>query len=288
MNSEIASVLEEVGPGKTGPGEVNFTMRFFFDLLFFIVIGCLLFNMVTGIIVDTFSALREEAEEIDKMQTSESFISGLTQEKLEGTGVTLEQVQNVDQHLWNYIYFALYLKCKDASEYDGIEEFVADRIAMGDLTWFPRRTCVGMELTAARKALQAQRKKKLDGGGHAETQSKMSGPESKTSTVGGAGGQGPDGGGGGSGGGGDKDGAGGSNSVPGASTSSGPNTSGSGGGGGAAAGAGGGGGGSSAGRGGSDWDNDQLQQKLARLELAVGAILNRCVFFLIVLEGLEF
>jgi hypothetical protein len=33
----------------------NYYMRVVYDLLFFVVVGVLLFNMVTGIILDTFA-----------------------------------------------------------------------------------------------------------------------------------------------------------------------------------------------------------------------------------------
>jgi hypothetical protein len=35
----------------------------FFDLSFFIVVGVLLFNVITGLMVDGFGALRDEANE---------------------------------------------------------------------------------------------------------------------------------------------------------------------------------------------------------------------------------
>jgi len=56
-SSDIASVMQQVYPNSEVAG-FDFAGRFFYDLLFFITIGALLFNMLTGIIVDTFSELR--------------------------------------------------------------------------------------------------------------------------------------------------------------------------------------------------------------------------------------
>merc|ERR1719223_275610 len=66
INSDISSVLTGAEPEPTEPGDVTFTSRFIFDIAFFIVVGALLFNMVTGIIVDTFSDLRTLVSRGDK------------------------------------------------------------------------------------------------------------------------------------------------------------------------------------------------------------------------------
>ena len=144
INSDISSVLVAAEPQHISPGDLGFTSRFFIDLSFFIIIGCLLFNMVTGIIVDTFSSLREESQEVERLQTEETFISGLTYEALDGKGVTFDEVQH-DQDLWNYVYYVIYLERKDPTEYDGLEVFVNECIANEDIKWFPHKTCASLE-----------------------------------------------------------------------------------------------------------------------------------------------
>jgi hypothetical protein len=57
------------------PGSYNFSTRIWYDILFFIALGMLLSNMLTGIIVDTFADLRGETQERNNMLTSETFIS---------------------------------------------------------------------------------------------------------------------------------------------------------------------------------------------------------------------
>jgi len=147
ISNDIAEVLAQAQPGETEDGDVTFTSRFMFDVIFFIVVGALLFNMVTGIIVDTFSALREESQQITKLQTEETFISGITRDMLENVdGVTFDDIQDKHQHLWNYIYYSIYvLDRKHAEEYDGLETYVANCIENEDILWFPRKTCCIMD-----------------------------------------------------------------------------------------------------------------------------------------------
>jgi len=44
-------------------GDADFLGRMFFDLSFFVIVGVLLFNVITGLMVDGFGALRDEANE---------------------------------------------------------------------------------------------------------------------------------------------------------------------------------------------------------------------------------
>ena len=151
LHSDISSVLTRVGPhqgyGHDDPSSPNFTVRFFYDILFFIIIACLLLNMVTGIIVDTFSKLREDSQVLDQLKADEVFVSGITYDMLEGTGLNMKQLQKKDHNEWNYIYYAIFLlneKYKDPMEYDGLETYVADCIMNDDFSWFPRKTCAAL------------------------------------------------------------------------------------------------------------------------------------------------
>ena len=62
---------EEQGmEGVTYQAGAGWFTRLFFDVSFFIILGVLLFDMVTGIIVDTFGELREETEKRKEKQAN--------------------------------------------------------------------------------------------------------------------------------------------------------------------------------------------------------------------------
>jgi hypothetical protein len=67
--------------------------RILFDIFFFIAVIVLLFDMVAGIIVDTFVSLREETEAPMK------FLSGLTREKCTEVGVSFEEHQSCIEYI---------------------------------------------------------------------------------------------------------------------------------------------------------------------------------------------
>jgi len=55
-------------------GDSDYISRVFFDLSFFIVVGVVLFNVITGLMVDGFGALRDEANERADVKHSCIFI----------------------------------------------------------------------------------------------------------------------------------------------------------------------------------------------------------------------
>ena len=85
-------------------------------MTFFIILGVLLFDMVTGIILDTFGALREEVAEREEKMNNETFVSGLTRqsiEEIEGNSIDFETLNTGDQNQWNYLYVG---RASEASE----------------------------------------------------------------------------------------------------------------------------------------------------------------------------
>ncbi|GMH85943.1 hypothetical protein TL16_g10388 [Triparma laevis f. inornata] len=126
--------------------------RMLYDITFFVVLGVLLFDVVTGIILDTFGELREEVNDrADKME-NETYISGITREKieeLEGNAVDFTQVNQQHQDKWNYLYFLIYLNNKETSEMNGAEAFVHKAVGEEDTCWLPQKTCWAMQQSGA-------------------------------------------------------------------------------------------------------------------------------------------
>jgi len=115
----------------------SYHQRILFMLFFFIILGALLFNMVTGIIVDTFSSLRESHASREEKYKTESFISGIDREVYEEEGLDFEILKNEDQNMWSYVYYLLYLEDKHPSEHTGADRFVTSQIVAKNNNWFP-------------------------------------------------------------------------------------------------------------------------------------------------------
>ena len=111
--------------------------RMFFDLTFFILITIIMLNVVFGIIVDTFSELRDEKSQNDEAMKSECFICSLKASDFERFGNGFLHHVKHEHHMWNYLFFFYHLDQKDPSEFTALEQMVAEKLLKNDYSFFP-------------------------------------------------------------------------------------------------------------------------------------------------------
>jgi len=121
-------------------GDQHYYANIIFLVAFFIFIGVLLFNMVTGIILDTFSSLREAENAKNEKLNNETFISGLQRSYCQERGVDFNRVNKYDQCVWNYLFFMIHLKHTDPSKHTGVEQYLSEKLKESDTGWFPHFT----------------------------------------------------------------------------------------------------------------------------------------------------
>ena len=100
----------------------HYIQRVIFDLTFFIWVGLILFNIITGLLVDGFGNLRESDAARSDMQKNECFVCGFTRTDYEDSPKLPENDKGFDNHtdsehdFWQYVYFYIYLKGKSNDE----------------------------------------------------------------------------------------------------------------------------------------------------------------------------
>lgn len=121
------------------------------DLAFFVVITVFMLNIVLGVIVDTFSALRSEQEEREEHLNNYCFISGTHRSQFDQLAAkTRRKEDKFEYHckhahnIWNYVKFMAYLREKDPTEYTGPESYVAQLLADEDTSWIPQFTSISL------------------------------------------------------------------------------------------------------------------------------------------------
>eukprot|EP00039_Didymoeca_costata_P001936 m.56376 g.56376 ORF g.56376 m.56376 type:complete len:2661 (+) comp11036_c1_seq1:86-8068(+) len=110
-----------------GPG-----VRTIFDLSFFIIITTIGMNVVFGIIVDTFSELRDEKYAVEEAMKSECFICSIKAYEFEKNGTGFDNHIRKEHNIWNYIYFLLHLDEKDPTDYNSNENYIYQRLVVED------------------------------------------------------------------------------------------------------------------------------------------------------------
>ena len=110
-----------------------------FSLLFYLLMGVIMMNIVTGITIDTFGALREETNARAAYMSNTAFVSEFTRNEYSDLGVdfSFDRLIDEEQHLWNYVYFLCHLRLKDPAEYTGPETMVWRFIQKSDPQWMP-------------------------------------------------------------------------------------------------------------------------------------------------------
>eukprot|EP00040_Diaphanoeca_grandis_P037642 m.247377 g.247377 ORF g.247377 m.247377 type:complete len:2902 (-) comp33854_c0_seq12:229-8934(-) len=111
--------------------------RVLFDLSFFIIVTLIGLNVVFGIIVDTFSELRDEKFQIQKSMDNECFICGRSSNDFERKGNGFKHHVKHEHKMWNYLFFFMHLDTKDAEEYDDIEQYVAVKLLRDEYDFYP-------------------------------------------------------------------------------------------------------------------------------------------------------
>ena len=146
----IGSFMERAYPDdmKDTAAVINYP-RFAYDNLFNIILCLLVIEIISGIIIDTFGALREEHNIITDSIENKCMICGKDREYIEKEHAdNLEEGKVVDEkafekhkenqhNIYHYVFFLAYLKQKPELEYTGLESYVFEKSEEKNNQWFP-------------------------------------------------------------------------------------------------------------------------------------------------------
>ncbi|KAG5188285.1 hypothetical protein JKP88DRAFT_304976 [Tribonema minus] len=96
-----------------------------FQLTYYIVVNLVMGAILAGLIIDTFSEMRQESERKDRDIRDKCFICSLDRDSFEQVGVVFQTHITEEHNLWKYVWFKLYLEQKDPLAYTGPEHHAA-------------------------------------------------------------------------------------------------------------------------------------------------------------------
>jgi len=138
-----------IDDGGNGENEnVNGDMvRYALDISYTIIMVGLTWQMVSGLIVDTFESLRSTREDKEDDMKSICFICGLDKEKIEKYYPGKEGFEKhlKDHSVANYFFYTFYLEDKESSEYSGLESYIKEQIDNESISWFPNGRSLKIE-----------------------------------------------------------------------------------------------------------------------------------------------
>ena len=113
--------------------------RYILDISYTLIMVSIVWQMVSGLILDAFDNLRGDREEIEEDMETNCFICGLNREKIEKYYIGKEGFEKhlQDHSVENYLLYMFYLEDKDPNEYSGLESYVKENIDKESIIWFP-------------------------------------------------------------------------------------------------------------------------------------------------------
>ncbi|XP_052783710.1 inositol 1,4,5-trisphosphate receptor type 1-like isoform X3 [Mya arenaria] len=117
----------------------------FFDVSFFIIITTIGLNIIFGIIVDTFSQLRDSKWEIDKDMQSNCFICSRESYDFERQGGGFIKHVKEEHYQWAYLFFFIHLDETRPNDYSALELFVYKLLTINNFEFFPLNRALSLE-----------------------------------------------------------------------------------------------------------------------------------------------
>jgi hypothetical protein len=143
----------------------HYLARMAFDLSFFIWVVQILFNIITGLLVDGFGALRDEANERRDILENSCFVCGYTRAQYDDIpnfhGAHFDFHRDTTHHYWLYVYYFIYLRNKDQEEFSGVESYVWSELEKDSLAWIPVKGSAAIQ--AARAFVEDEEREPVDG-----------------------------------------------------------------------------------------------------------------------------
>lgn len=141
------NMYQVLASGSDNNNEGRFS-RFLVEISFTIILVWLVFQIVPGLIVDTFSTLRKNLEEFMDDMNNVCFICGMEREEIEKIYVGKSGFGDhlLDHNLKNYFCFLFYLKEKNPIELTGVESYVKDLVDNQIGSWIPSEDCLKREI----------------------------------------------------------------------------------------------------------------------------------------------
>lgn len=114
-----------------------FWMRWIGDMIFYITVILLLLNMVNGVIVSTFSQIREENNANLEDTNNKCFICSIDRVEFEKKKISFKDHNENEHNTKTYIFYLVWLKLINEKDLDADQSFIMDCIKKDEISCYP-------------------------------------------------------------------------------------------------------------------------------------------------------
>jgi len=119
--------------------------KFVYDFSFFIIVTTIGLNIIFGIIVDTFSELRDSKWQIDQDMRNSCFICSRESYDFEHHPGGFEKHVKQEHCQWAYLFFFIHLRNTRINDYSAIELYVHRQLIKDNINFFPLNRAMSLE-----------------------------------------------------------------------------------------------------------------------------------------------
>ena len=130
-------IMENISPVSYRKDVKFYFARFFNDMIFFLIVNLILGNVFLGIIIDTFSELRDIQTENENDRNNICFICQLSSDACLARNIDFDKHVNNIHNIWNYVYFLNYLHLSNPNSFNRVEDNVWKKLEEQDYSWLP-------------------------------------------------------------------------------------------------------------------------------------------------------
>ena len=116
---------------------VSFFHRFIYDLLFFWLMEGVMLRSIFGIILESFTEIRERQYVIDRDISCNCFICDVEKDECEKNDENFQEHCNSVHNIWDYAFYMVTLRMKDPQELNAVDTKNREMILKKQLGWFP-------------------------------------------------------------------------------------------------------------------------------------------------------
>lgn len=106
-------------------------------MIFYITVILLLLNMVNGVIVSTFSQIREENNAKEEDINNKCFICSIDRLEFEKKKISFKDHSKSEHNIKTYIKYLVWLKLMNEKDLDADQSFIRQCIKQEEISCFP-------------------------------------------------------------------------------------------------------------------------------------------------------
>jgi hypothetical protein len=118
--------------------------KFIFEWIFYFSIILIMINVINGIIVDTFQALREQSNKKEDIQKNVCYICSINRSKFETRGISFHHHKFVEHNILNYFFYILKIKFTDEQDLNSLDYEVLKSIKKMRTDFFPVKKALSL------------------------------------------------------------------------------------------------------------------------------------------------